>query len=45
MTACCKAHIKKYEAIDASYPREGAALCCSECQSRLVYHDGVWRLA
>lgn len=38
LLACCKKHIKRYVALNPSYPRAGAALCCKECQHRLYYN-------
>lgn len=44
MKDCCLAVIALYTKIrDFAGVREGAALYCVTCTSRLVLHDGVWR--
>jgi len=41
---CCVAHVAAYVGVDPEwYPQENAALCCSQCLARLVYHEGAWR--
>ena len=41
LKACCQRLVAGYVTL-YDPPCEGAALCCPECQARVVCHDGVW---
>lgn len=43
MNDCDRAVIERYLTI-VGEAREGAALYCGACHSRIIFHDGVWRL-
>jgi len=44
MTACCEKVIAWYHnwALEYGGERDGAALYCASCASRLVLHNGIW---